>query len=280
MLEFDFMKRTLLVGLMLSIMIPMIGVIMVNRKTSMVGDALSHTALAGVGVGLIFGFDPILGAIMVAIVSVLSIEKIKETFPQHGDMATAIIMSLGLGIAAILSDLAPGGNTFEAYLFGSLSSVGINDVRNVFIVFILVVLLSLINFSGLLDMAIDRNLARISGVNIRWVNLSFNILSAITIALACKIVGALLVMSLIVLPVATSLIVAKSYKQTYVLSVILGIMYMLLGITISYYYDLKPGGAIVVCAILGMGITYSYSRIRKRKVRKQVRIRKNLQITN
>lgn len=241
LLEFDFMKRTLLVGLMLSIMIPMIGVIMVNRKTSMVGDALSHTALAGVGVGLIFGFDPILGAIMVAIVSVLSIEKIKETFPQHGDMATAIIMSLGLGIAAILSDLAPGGNTFEAYLFGSLSSVGINDVRNVFIVFILVVLVSLINFSGLLDMAIDRNLARISGVNIRWVNLSFNILSAITIALACKIVGALLVMSLIVLPVGTSLIVAKSYKQTYILSVILGMLYMLIGITISYYYDLKPG---------------------------------------
>ena len=71
-------------------MVPMIGVVMVNRKTSMVGDALSHTALAGVGVGLIMGIDPILGAIMVAILSVLSIEKIRETFPQHGDMATAI----------------------------------------------------------------------------------------------------------------------------------------------------------------------------------------------
>lgn len=277
LLEFDFMKRTLLVGLMLSIMVPMIGVVMVNRKTSMVGDALSHTALAGVGVGLIMGIDPILGAIMVAILSVLSIEKIRETFPQHGDMATAIIMSLGLGIAAILSDLAPGGNTFDAYLFGSLSSVGVQDVRNVFVVFILVVLVSLINFSELLDMAIDRNLARISGVNTRWVNLSFNILSAITIALACKVVGALLVMSLIVLPVATSLIVAKSYKQTYIFAIVLGIIYMLVGITLSYYHDLKPGGAIVICAIVGMALTYIYSRI-KNKIVKQT-ITNNYELT-
>lgn len=263
LLEFEFMRRTLLVGFMLSVMVPMIGVVMVNRKTSMVGDALSHTSLAGVGLGLIFGFDPILGAIAIAIISVLSIEKIRNRFPQHGDMATAIIMSLGLGLAAIFSDIAPGGNTFESYLFGSLSSVGQSDVRNVSIVFLAVVFVSVVNYGGLLDIAIDKNLARITGVDLKLVNNLFTILSAITIALACKVVGALLVMSLIVLPVTTSLIVARSYKQTFIISVILGIIYMLGGITVSYYYDLKPGGAITIIALVGMALTYSYSRFRK-----------------
>lgn len=263
MLEFDFMRRSLMVGAMLAIMIPLIGVVMVNRRTSMVGDALSHTSLAGVGIGLILGFDPVLGAIAVCIFAAFSIEKIRKRFPQYGDMATAIIMSTGLGIAAILSDFAPGGNSFEAYLFGSISSVTPQDVINVFVIFVLVVLASIIFYGGLLDLAIDTNLARLSGVKIRLVNGIFTALSAITIAMAAKIVGALLVASLIVLPVATSLIVSRSYKQTYLLTVVLGLIYMLLGITISFYQDVKPGGAIVICAIVGMFITGVYSKIRK-----------------
>ncbi|MDO5717607.1 MAG: metal ABC transporter permease [Tissierellia bacterium] len=265
MLSFDFMRRALVVGLMLSIMIPLIGVVMVNRKTSMVGDALSHTSLAGVGVGLILGFDPVIGAIIICIFAAFSIEKIRNRFPQYGDMATAIIMSTGLGIAAILSDFAPGGNTFESYLFGSISSVSPTDVVNVSIIFVLVVGASIIFYGGLLDLAIDTNLARLSGVKIKVVNGIFTALSAVTIALACKIVGALLVASLIVLPVATALIICRSYKSTYVFSILLGVIYMMVGITISYYKDVKPGGAIVICAVIGMLITSIFSKIRKVK---------------
>lgn len=265
MLEFDFMKRTLMVGFMLSIMIPMIGVVMVNRKTSMVGDALAHNSLAGVGLGLIMGINPLVGAVLVCIVSALLIEKVRKKFPHYGDMATAMIMSLGLGIAAILSDFAPGGNNFEAYLFGSISTVDEKDVWNVFIIFILVVGASVINYASLLDIAIDKKLARVSGVKVEAVNTIFTILSAVTIALAVKVVGALLVMSLIVLPVATTLLVARSYKSTYILAIILGIIYMMLGITISYYLEVKPGGAIVLCAISGMVIMFLYHKLRKVK---------------
>lgn len=263
MLEFDFMRKALIVGVMLSIMIPLIGVVMVNRKTSMVGDALSHTSLAGVGLGLILGFNPVFGAVAVCIVAAFSIEKIRSRFPQYGDMATAVIMSSGLGIAAILSDFAPGGNSFESYLFGSISSVSTEDVVNVAIVFTLVVLASILNYGGLLDLAIDVNLARLSGVRIRLVNGIYTALSAITIALSCKIVGALLVASLIVLPVATALMVARSYKQTFITSIVLGFIYMMIGITLSYYYDVKPGGAIVICAVVGMAIMSIYGRVRK-----------------
>ncbi len=257
-----------MVSFMLSIMIPLIGIVMVNRKTSMVGDALSHVSLAGVAMGLILGIEIMIGTIAACLIGAFSIEFIRERFPQYGDMATAITLSIGLGIAAILSDFAPGGNTFESYLFGSISSVTPSDVIVVAIIFVIVLLGSIVFYGGLLDIAVDVNLARLAGVNVRLVNTVFTIFSAITIALACKIVGALLVTSLIVLPVATSLIVSKSYKQTFIISIILGVIYMMLGITISFYLDVKPGGAIVLNALAGMLIFFLYSRIRRARRKK------------
>lgn len=252
MLEFDFMIRALLVGLMLSIMIPLIGVVMVNRKTSMTKDALSHTSLAGVGLGLILGLDPVIGAVFICIVAAFLIEIIRKKFPQYGDMAVAVIMSTGLGFAAVLSDFAPGGNTFESYLFGSISAVTEQDLIFIGIVFVLVLYLSIRYYGALLDIAINENLARLAGVNVRYINSIITLLTAITIALACKIVGALLVASLIVLPVATTLMVSRSYKTTVLLSVLLGVIYTMVGIIISYYYDIRPGGSIVINSVIGM----------------------------
>lgn len=267
MLAYKFMQRSLVVSLMISVMIPLIGIVMVNRKTSMIGDALSHVSLAGVGVGLIFAFDPLIGAIFACIVGAFSIEAIRKRFPHYGDMATAIIVSIGLGLAAILSDIAPGGNTFESYLFGSIASVSPADVVIVGVTFILVVGASLVFYGGLLDIAVDTNLARMAGVNIKLVNGVFTFLSALTVALAAKIIGALLVTSLLVLPVATALIVSRSYKQTYIISIILGIIYMMTGVVTSYYYDIKPGGSIVLIALAGMLALSIYAKLTKTKIR-------------
>ena len=264
MLEFDFMRRKLAVSLMLSIAVPLIGIIMVNRRPAMVGDALSHTSLAGVGLGLILGFDPILGAIAICIVAAFSIESIRKYFPQFGDMATAVTMSAGLGFAVILSDIAPGGSSFETYLFGSISSVTSFDVISTAVVFVLVLASSIIFYGGLLDIVIDGNLARLSGVNVKLVNGLFTLLAAVTIALACKVVGALLVASLIVLPVATSLIVSKSYKQAFLLSVLLGVIYTMLGVSFSYYFNIRPGGAIVANAVIGMLLFLLFKAVRKK----------------
>lgn len=261
--QYDFMIRALVSGLMLAIMIPLIGVVMVNRKTSMIGDALSHTSLMGVAMGLILGFNPVIGAIIIAIVSAFSIEGIRKKFPHYGDMATAVIMSLGLGLAAILSDFAPGGNSFDAYLFGSISAVTKTDLIFISVIFVLIVLLSIKYYGALLDIAMNPNLARLAGVKVPTINFLFTLFSAVTIALACKVIGALMVASLIVLPVATSLLISRSYKQTMILTVILGVIYMLSGLILSFYYDIRPGGAIVVMSIIGMIIIGLYSKMKK-----------------
>ncbi|WP_296114418.1 metal ABC transporter permease [uncultured Anaerococcus sp.] len=264
MLEFAFMRKALLSGFLLSIMIPIIGIVMVNRKTSMIGDALSHTALAGVGMGLILGFDPLLGSAIICVLAAFLIEFIRKKFPHYGDMATAVIMSTGLGIAAILSDFALGGNSFDSYLFGSISSVTTADVINTSIVFVLVLTLSIMRYSALLAIAIDPNTARLAGVKVKALDAVFTLLAAITIALSVKIIGALMVTSLIVLPVATALIVAKSYKQIFFITIILGIIYMMLGIIASYQFDIKPGGAIVINAIIGMALFGLYKKLVKK----------------
>lgn len=263
MLEFSFMRNALLSGFMLSVIIPMIGVVMVNRKTSMIGDALSHTSLAGVAIGLIAGINPVFGAIFICIMAAFCIEIIRRRLPNYGDMATAVIMSGGLGLAAILTKFAPGGNNFESYLFGSISSVTKMDVLSVFLVFVPVVFASMKFYGSLLDISINPNMARLSGVKVDIINSIFTLFTSITVALSCKIVGALLVTSLIVLPVATSLIISRSYKMTYILSVVLGVIYMMSGIILSYYFDVPTGGAIVIMAVLGMIAMQLYKKIAK-----------------
>ncbi|OFU52344.1 zinc ABC transporter permease [Corynebacterium sp. HMSC11E11] len=272
MVEFAFVRRTLVVGLILAIAIPLIGIVMVNRRTSMMGDALSHTSLAGVALGLIAGFNPVIGAIAVAVLGAFVIEGIRKRFPHYGDMATAVTLSAGLGVAVILSDLAPSGRSFDSYLFGSISAVTEADVWLTAVVFALVVATSVVCYGSLLDMVVDPILARLAGNRVGVVNAVFTALAAITVALAVKVIGALLVVSLMVLPVATALIVARSYAQAFWLSIAASVVYTMTGLVISYSVDVRPGGAIVVTAVLGMGLTALFRKIRPASRRSAVTV--------
>lgn len=264
-IEFAFVRRTMAVGLMLSVAIPLIGIVMVNRRTSMMGDALSHTSLAGVALGLIAGFDPVIGAIVVAVLGAFIIEVIRKKMPHYGDMATAVTLSAGLGSAVILSDLAPSGRSFESYLFGSISAVTTRDVWLTAIVFLGVVITSVIFYGALLDMVVDPVLAKLSGTRVDLVNTLFTGLAALTVALAVKVIGALLVVSLMVLPVATALIVARSYAQTWWLSIFMSIIYTMSGLYVSFTFDIRPGGSIVVIAVVGMLLAAGWRALMKRR---------------
>ena len=251
MLAYEFMQRAILIGFMLSIMLPIVGVIMINRKTSMVGDALSHTSLAGVGIGLILGWNPIVGALLACILSSFTIEKIRMRFPAFGDMPTAIVMSTGLGLAAILSDFTPGGVAFDDYLFGSITSVRNSDLVLVGSIFVVVIIASILLYTALLSISINPDMAKISGVPVKTTNRIFTLITAISIAASCKIVGALMVTSLLILPVACALLLGNSYKSVYIISLVLAIIDVQGGIAASYYLGYKSGGAIVMIAVFG-----------------------------
>lgn len=250
MLEFAFMRRSLAIGVMLAIIIPMIGIIMINRKTSMIGDALSHSSLAGIGLGLIFGINPLWTSLLICIIASFAIEILRKKFPRYGDMATAIVMSTGIAIASILSDFTPGGTSFESFMFGSITTVSQEDVFIVLFVFLIVAISSLYLYYGLLYTSINPVLARLAGVNTRAINAFFTLLTAVTVAISAKTVGALMVTSLMTIPVASAMVFARSYKTMYINSMILSVVFMILGISASYYLGIKPGGAIVIIAVI------------------------------
>ncbi|AZA13174.1 metal ABC transporter permease [Corynebacterium choanae] len=261
--EFEFVRRTIAVGLMLAVAIPLLGIVMVGRRTSMMADALSHTSLAGVAVGLIAGFTPVAGAVIVAVIGAFIIELLRKRFPQYGDLATAVTLSAGLGVAVILADLAPSGRSFESYLFGSITAVTRSDVWFTAIATGLVVVASLVFYGDVKDIAVDPILAKIAGTRVTVINALFTALAAVTVALSAKVIGALLVVSLMVLPVATALTVARSYRATVWWSVAMGVAYTFIGISASYEFDLRPGGAIVVTAVLGLLAVTCFRMIRK-----------------
>lgn len=249
MLEFAFMRRSLIIGVMLAVIIPMIGIIMINRKTSMIGDALSHSSLAGIGLGLIFGINPLWTSLVICIIASFAIETLRKKFPKYGDMATAIVMSTGIAIASILSDFTPGGTSFESFMFGSITTVSSEDVYIVLFVFLIVAISSLYLYYGLLYTSINPVLARLAGVNTSAINIFFTLLTAVTVAISTKTVGALMVTSLMTIPVAGAMVFAKSYKKMYIISIILSVIFMVSGISASYYLGIKPGGAIVIIAV-------------------------------
>lgn len=249
MFQLEFMRRAFLVGIMLSIVIPCIGVVMVNKRNSMIGDALSHVSLAGVTIGLIFRVNPIITAIISCAIASFSIEIMRRYFPKNSDISTAIMMSLGIGLAAVLSDFVKGAANFNSFLFGSIVAISDFEVILVTLVFFIVITVFTVLYKALLYVSFDEVGARLAGIKVQSVNIIFTFLISLSISIASRTVGVLMVSSLMVVPVACALRVSKSYFQTVIYSILFGMTFTISGITISFYQGLKPGGTMVLIGI-------------------------------
>lgn len=248
--SYDYMVRALLVGLLLSIVIPLMGVVVVNRRTSMVGDALSHVSLAGVLFGLLLGINPILGAVLSTILAAFFMEFIRKRFPSYGDISTAIVMSTGIGLASLLSGFVKGASNIESFLFGSIIAISDFEFYLVALISILVFASLVYYFKDLMYISFDPISAALSGVKVDRVTGIFLFLIAITVAISARTVGVLIISSLMVLPVASAMQLGRGYKATTYFSILFGMVFTLGGILISFYRGLKPGGTIVILGVL------------------------------
>lgn len=248
MFNYQFMITAFIVGVLLSVVIPLIGSQVVFKRLSMTGDALSHTAIAGVAIGLIMGYNPLLFAIIASVIAAFLIEIIRKKFYKYSEMSIAIVLSLGIGLAGLLSTIAPATN-FNSYLFGSIFAITDLELYLTIGIFIFVVLINVIFYKELMYISYNEENAKIAGVPTKPLNFIFTVLTAIIVAVASKIIGALIVSSLMVVPVAFALQVSKSYKTTLIFAVLNSMISTMLGITISFYLDLGPGGTIVLISI-------------------------------
>lgn len=248
--QYQFMVKALILGLVLSVLFASIGQTVVLKRLSMVGDALSHASLVGVACGLLLNFNPILGAMLATILSAFAIEVLRKYFLKYSEISISILLAGAIGLAGNLSAFIKNGVSFDSFLFGSI--VTISDFEFWFVLGISIVVLILLFLfqKELFFLAFDEEAARLAGVPSLFVNALFTFVTALTIAVAARTVGSLIVSSLLVLPVAASLQLAKSYKHSVFLSILFSLCSTLIGLLLSFYTPLKPGATLVLIATL------------------------------
>lgn len=261
MFKFEFMRTAFLVGSMIAVVLPLIGNTVVFKRMSMVGDALSHISLSGIAVGLIFGFNPLIGAIAMSIISALSVQAIQKRLGAYTEISISIVMSLGIGLSAILLNFVDQPNAFNTYLFGSIVAIGGSDALLAIMLTVIIILISILNYRQFFFTAFDETSAQLAGINVNFSNTLFMILTAVTVSVASRILGALIVSSLLVIPTAISMQLAKSYRSTMYFGMASSLVSVWLGLTVSYYMNLAPGGTIVISSILLLLIAILYRLI-------------------
>ena len=212
--NYGFMQRAFVVGILLAAVIPCIGIVIVFKRLSMIGDALSHTSMAGVAAGLILGINPVAAAAIACITASLGIELIRRKLPRYSEMSIAIIMSAGVGLAGVLSGFVKNAANFNSFLFGSIVAISDMELHLVVAVSAAVLLMFLLLYKELFYVSLDEQSARLAGVPVRTVNFLFTFLIAMTVSVAARTVGALIVSSMMVVPVACAMQFGKNYRQT------------------------------------------------------------------
>ncbi|MDD3808941.1 MAG: metal ABC transporter permease [Erysipelotrichaceae bacterium] len=263
MLGYVFMQKALLVGFLVSLAIPLVGQVLVLRKYSMLGDALSHGALAGVCFGLIVGINPTIAATIIAVFLSFAVTVVGRKMRENSEIAIAIIMSLGVGIAGILSGFIDSSVSITSFLFGSIVAISQGEFYTVVVLSLLVIGLCYIFYYQFMFYSFNELEAGRNGVNVKAINFLFTVMVGLTIAISARIVGALIISSLLVIPVACGLLLSKSYKSNMLTAMALSSLFTLGGITMSFYFDLRPGGTIVVFACLTLIAIMTFQHFQK-----------------
>jgi zinc transport system permease protein len=251
---FDFMQRALVAALLTGLAAPAIGTFLVQRRLALLGDGIGHVAVTGVALGLLTGTSPTWTAVVVAVLGAALMELIRERGHTNGDVALALLFYGGLAGGVLITGIAgQGAATLQAYLFGSLNSITSVDVWFTAALTAVVLVVSLGLSPQLFAVASDEDFARVAGLRIRAYNLLIAVLAAVSITVAMRTVGLLLVSALMVVPVATSQQLARSFRATLVGAMAIGCIAsvggLLLSAALSFHASVAPGPTIVLLAL-------------------------------
>ncbi|MFZ5632627.1 MAG: metal ABC transporter permease [Bacillota bacterium] len=260
---YEFMRHAFVAGLIIGVVCPAVGLFITLRRLSMIADALSHVCLSGVVAGLLMGTHPLITASAFSLSGAFLIEALREKYKTYSELAIAIILSTGVALGAILLGLGRGLNaSFMSYLFGSIITVSRSDVYIVAAAGILVLAVIRLFYKELFLITFDEEGARIAGLPVRALSVGFTAMTALTIAISIRIVGLLLVSSLMILPVAAALRLAASFRSAVILSVVMGELAVVAGLFASFYFNLAPGGVIIMASVLILISSIAYSAVK------------------
>jgi zinc transport system permease protein len=230
----------------------------------MIGHGLAHVAFAGIAIGLLLNILPMAIALIVAILSALSIMGLKERAGLYGDTAIAIFSSVGFALGVLVVTVSQGFNVdLFSYLFGDILTIDISEVILSICLAVAVVLIVVLYYQRFMYMTFDRESAKVSGIHVQRLDMLLSVLTAITVVLGMKLVGILLVSALIVIPAAAGLQLASSFKQAIGLSSLVALVSVVLGLGTSYYLDYPASGSIVIISFVFFCLFYLIKRTRQ-----------------
>ncbi len=260
-LSYTFMQRAFIVGNIIAIIAPLIGVFLTLRRLTLIGNTISHVALVGIALGVLSGIYPIYTAIIISILAALGIEKLRKSYQDYAELSLSIILASGLGLATILISLSKNSSGILGYLFGSITLVTRQDIYVVIPLGIVIIGILFTFYYGFFYISFNENDARLAGVPTGLLNSLFMVIVSLTISMSMRIIGGLLIASLISIPVASAIQIAKSFKATILFSILTGLISVNTGLVISFYYDLAPGGTIILTSIALLILTLLFKRI-------------------
>ncbi|MFE9253605.1 metal ABC transporter permease [Streptomyces sp. NPDC006879] len=251
LLNYAFMQRALLAAALVGITAPAIGTYLVQRRQAVMGDGIGHVAMTGVALGFLLNASPVWTATLVAVLGAVGMEWIRSRGRTSGDIALALLFYGGLAGGVMIINLAPGGSTsnLTSYLFGSITTVSTADVTAVVVLAAFVIAVTIGLRRQLFAVCQDEEFARVTGLPVRALNLLIAVTAAVTVTVAMRIVGLLLVSAMMVIPVAAAQRVTRGFTTTLALSIAIGVSVSLTGTVTTYYIDAPSGGTIVLLAI-------------------------------
>ena len=254
--EREYMQLALLAGIVVGACGPLIGAFLVQKRMSLMGDGLGHVAFAGVAAGLLLDVWPIWTALIAAVAGAVLIEWLRAHGRTSGDLALALCFYGGIALAVVLASRADAGSVnVVPYLFGSILTVTWNDVRVVLVLGAVIVLTLAFIGRALFAIVLDEESARVAGLPVDALNTLLATLTAVTIVAAMRVVGVLLVAALMVIPVATSRLLARSFAATIAVAAVIGVASVVAGLAAARIWELAPGGSIVLTTVAVFAVT-------------------------
>lgn len=252
MLSYPFISRAVIVGILVSLCAALLGVSLVLKRFSMIGDGLSHVSFGALAIAMAMNIAPLKLSIPVVIVAAFFLLKLSNNSKIKGDAAIALISSSALAIGVIVISRTSGMNAdVDSYMFGSILAMSNEDVKLSVILSILVLGLFAVFYHQLFSVTFDESFSKASGINVSVYNMLIAILTAVTIVLGMRMMGAMLISSLIIFPALSSMRIFKSFRFVVISSAVISVICFVIGMVLSYQYSI-PVGASVVVVNLGM----------------------------
>lgn len=263
LLNYEFIQRAYLAGSFIAALCAMLGLILVLRKLSLIGDGLSHVSFGAIALGLFFGFYPFYVAVPIVILASYLILKLTEKTKIYGDAAIGIVSSVGIASGVILASLSKGFNVdLFSYLFGNILAISNHEVYLSIILSLLVLGTIIFLYQDLFSTTFDEEYAKVSGIKTERINLIIMILTAVTVVLAVKVVGIMLVSALLILPAVTALQIVKGFKTAMISALIISVLSVLIGISVSFYADIPAGATIVMINFILFVLTFLVNKLK------------------